>query len=87
MEVSQAMKEQYFLRRLNDYSTCLSAIVNKEASLIERIGHQIKGNSASYGFDGLQEIGAGLEQAALSKNWEEMKIFVEKLGSYLSKRQ
>jgi len=51
---------------------------------IQRIGHSMKGSGSSYGFDGISEIGKGIEEAARDDNREEISCLNDRLTEYLS---
>ena len=61
--------------RKKDIVTLDTAIKEKNFAEIQSVGHKLKGNAGSYGFDGLSEIVAGMEKAA-----KEQKLdIIEKL--------
>lgn len=85
MEIPPVMKSNYFTRRLKDHTDCLKAIEEKNFEPLERIGHQMKGNAQTFGFEDLAWIGDKLEIAALEKDWVRITTLVKKFGSYLEK--
>ncbi len=87
MEVLASMRTLYLERRLKDYSDCLIAIACRKADEIERVGHQIKGNAAPYGFKDLVKIGEELETSARTRDWNRISCSVERLGDFLSRPQ
>ena len=62
-ELSKELREKYIVRRWEDLEHCRGAIEKGDYALLTRIGHNLKGNAASYGFDQLGQIGAELEVA------------------------
>jgi HPt (histidine-containing phosphotransfer) domain-containing protein len=52
---------------------------------VEILGHQMMGSGASYGFQAITDIGAGLEQAAGSANSDASRKWVGELSSYLDR--
>jgi CheY-like chemotaxis protein/HPt (histidine-containing phosphotransfer) domain-containing protein len=51
---------------------------------VEILGHQMMGSGASYGFQAITDIGAGLEQAAGSADSDTSRKWVSELSSYLN---
>jgi CheY-like chemotaxis protein/anti-sigma regulatory factor (Ser/Thr protein kinase) len=52
---------------------------------VEILGHQMMGSGASYGFQAITDIGAGLEQAAGSADSDASRKWVSELSSYLNR--
>jgi HPt (histidine-containing phosphotransfer) domain-containing protein len=50
---------------------------------IQMIGHKLKGNAASYGFEKLTDLGASLEESSKSKNQEKIHQLILEIESYL----
>jgi len=70
MEISLELKKQYIARREKDLEDFVVAIDQKNAAYFIRVGHQLKGNALTYGFPELGLLGAKLEDAALTDNWD-----------------
>lgn len=87
MELPIEIRTNYFKNRLQDYGECLEALELKTSEKISRVGHQMKGNAITFGFDGLADIGENLENAAFNKDWDKIKIYIEKFGAYLSEQK
>ena len=51
---------------------------------IQTIGHKLKGNSGSYGFDEMGEIGARIEEAAKQNDLDTIVAETNELEKYLS---
>jgi PAS domain S-box-containing protein len=51
---------------------------------VERCGHSMKGTGGSYGFDGITQIGALIEEAGKARNTDAVNEGVEQLSSYLN---
>jgi HPt (histidine-containing phosphotransfer) domain-containing protein len=61
-------RQLYITRRQNDLSECLKAIESDDFSFFKKIGHQIKGNATTFGFDELAPIAIAMEQAATQQD-------------------
>lgn len=51
---------------------------------IQMIGHKLKGNAASYGFEKLTDLGASLEESAKIKNQELTQQLILQIETYLT---
>src|SRR5262249_11679875 len=56
--------------RRGDVRLVLEAIDHRSFDAIRRVGHNLKGSGASYGFPAISEIGRVLEEAALAQDTE-----------------
>lgn len=74
--VPYEMKVVYIQRRKADIEECLKAIDAENFSFLEKIGHQVKGNAQSFGFDELSPLGIALEIAAKTKDLPKAKSIV-----------
>lgn len=82
--IPHEMKVVYIQRRLADIAECNKAIETGDFSFLEKIGHQVKGNAQSFGFDDLSPIGIALEEAAKEKNVSTLKKLVQDFSSTVS---
>lgn len=86
MDIPEEMKAKYIERRKQDYATCVDALKNNDFETFLRIGHQLKGNAASFGFDDLGLIAAELETAAKVKDLSQIKNLLTKFESFLKNK-
>jgi HPt (histidine-containing phosphotransfer) domain-containing protein len=61
MEFPPEFYANYYQRRKLDLETLRNALNEKRIEDFKRIGHQIKGNAPSFGFDDLAEIAKKME--------------------------
>jgi len=61
----------------------LGALVRRDFETVEFLGHGMRGAGGMFGFPAISDIGAELEQAALSADVETAHTWVGKLSSYL----
>ncbi len=66
--IPDEMRRRYVDRRFKDIQDCHNKLVNLDWIFFERLGHQLKGNALSYGYEDLSEIAFDLEAAALEKD-------------------
>ena len=76
-QVPHEMKVIYIQRRLSDLEECRRAIESGDFPFLEKIGHQVKGNAQSFGFDSLSPIGIELEKAAKDRDIPNLKKAVD----------
>lgn len=76
-------KIKYIERRRKDLEGCLVALTNQDYKFLEKVGHDLKGNAITFGFDPLSTLGEKLETAANHKDLEEAKTLIGSYGEYL----
>lgn len=86
-QIPHEMKVVYIQRRLSDFAECNRAIETGDFSFLEKVGHQVKGNAQSFGFDALSPIGVALEAAAKERNIENIKKAVHDFGTAVANIQ
>ncbi len=86
VDISIEMKAKYLERRKQDYTDCLNAFIKSDFETFLRIGHQLKGNAASFGFGDLGVIAADMEQAAKIRDLPQIKIIVDKFEEFLKSK-
>jgi signal transduction histidine kinase/DNA-binding response OmpR family regulator len=69
--------------RRQDVRTMLDALARGDFATVERLGHTMSGVGASYGFQGITDIGAALEQEARNGDLESSRRWVGELSTYL----
>jgi HPt (histidine-containing phosphotransfer) domain-containing protein len=66
-----------------DVETVDAAINHADYETISRIGHKMKGEGGSYGFDAVTTMGASLEQAGLAKDLVAARDTITEIETYL----
>ncbi len=79
----KAVVPAYLEKRRSDIPVLRSALDQGDFATVRTLGHQMAGTGGGYGFDGITEIGAALEHAALASDMAAMKAQVEALDTYL----
>ncbi len=74
----------YLGKRLKEVSLMNSLVEIGGYTDIKRLGHNLKGSAASFGFVEIGIIGANIELAALEENGESIKGFASKIGDYIN---
>ncbi len=86
MELSPEQKKQYLIRRHKDLADCLKALETLDSAVLQRVGHQIKGNALTFGYPDLGTIGDALEKAIRAQDWEASREFVLKFQAFLDQQ-
>jgi len=79
------MRLLYLQRRKTDLINCQKAFESQDFSFLEKVGHQVKGNALSYGFDDLSPIATALEAAAQEKNMNHLKVVLINFNAAVEK--
>lgn len=78
----------YYLNYLREsLSTLKDGWAERNYSVIERFGHNIKGSGGVYGFHDISELGEQMEQAAKDEDESKTGELVEKLESILNEKE
>jgi signal transduction histidine kinase/DNA-binding response OmpR family regulator len=75
----------FLANRGKDVRAARAALARLDFQALRVLGHTMKGLGASYGFDGITEIGGALEQAALARDEAGARRAIEALESYLGR--
>ncbi len=81
MQVPAEARQKYLERRKQDIIASKEALSKQDYSFLERLGHQVKGNAVTFGFDELTNIAVAIEQAAKAKNMTQLQGLVEQFES------
>jgi HPt (histidine-containing phosphotransfer) domain-containing protein len=68
MEIPRSSQLKYLQRRLDEISSLKSTLLQGNFEPCIRVGHQLKGNAATFGLVEFQKIGQELEAAALNQD-------------------
>lgn len=66
ISIPQEIREKYLMRRQKDIEVLKASVASRELEEFKRIGHQLKGNAASFGYGDLEKIAIAMEAAAVS---------------------
>lgn len=84
--IPDEMRRVYIQRRRGDLTKLTEAAARNEAEVFHRIGHQIKGNAATYGYPDLEAIGIRLEQVANFGATSEAQALLKELAEWIEFR-
>jgi HPt (histidine-containing phosphotransfer) domain-containing protein len=86
MVIPEEMRKKYLDRRRRDIEELLTASDAADTGPFVRVGHQLKGNALTFGYEELAEVGARMEEAALAENWAEARACLSSLKEWLEKQ-
>ncbi len=69
--IPEEARLKYIERRLKDIESLREALVLKSFDEFKRIGHQLKGNAASFGYMDLEKVAIQLEVAGDKQDFHE----------------
>jgi CheY-like chemotaxis protein len=69
--------------RRKDVASMRDALALGDLKTVERLGHSMRSTGASYGFQGITDIGTDLEREAGIADVETSRLLVEELSTYL----
>src|ERR1700733_12968155 len=75
----------FLSRKRADLQTLRAALGKGDLATIGALGHKIKGEGGSFGFDAMSEIGGALEATARKGDLEPARQMVSDLSDYLEK--
>jgi signal transduction histidine kinase/CheY-like chemotaxis protein/HPt (histidine-containing phosphotransfer) domain-containing protein len=78
-----ALAPRYLKNMTKELKALRDAEAAKDDATVQRIGHNLHGNGASFGFPRFTDLGAELEQAAKEGRWHEIHRAVERFAGYL----
>jgi HPt (histidine-containing phosphotransfer) domain-containing protein len=88
VHINPGLKElipEYIENRYEDIKSITNALKNSDYTIIQILGHGMRGSGAGYGFNTISDIGRALEQAAKNKNSEEIKKRLSELKIFLER--
>lgn len=85
IEIPHEAVMKYIERRKTDVENCRLALQSGNLSLLETVGHQLKGNGITFGFPEISTIGEALEIAAKEHDTKAATEQVDALASIVEK--
>jgi HPt (histidine-containing phosphotransfer) domain-containing protein len=86
MEIPKSSQIKYIQRRLDEIEKLKSSLNEGNFETAQRVGHQLKGNAVTFGFDEFQQIGESLELAAQNQDLHSSLVLVEKIYFYANQK-
>jgi HPt (histidine-containing phosphotransfer) domain-containing protein len=73
----------FIAHKREDAQAIVAAIASADYEALSQVGHRIRGEGGSYGFEELTEIGAALEIAARARDLAAVRKSAHELSAYL----
>lgn len=79
MQVPEELKKKYLERRIVDIQCLMSSLEKNDFEPALKLGHQMKGNAATFDFPQMGPMGIAIEKAAQSRDRDGVKLVAKKL--------
>lgn len=83
--IPEEARQRYIERRKKDIESLRSALSARTFDEFKRIGHQLKGNAASFGYGDLEKVAVQMEAAGNSQDLHEAGKTVELFQAWLNR--
>jgi HPt (histidine-containing phosphotransfer) domain-containing protein len=86
MRITEDLRKKYDERRAQDAELLALSLDEGRFEVLARLGHQLKGNAATYGYEDLAQLGRKMEQAAEAHSLPEGKQCLYALRAWVQER-
>ena len=83
--IPEEARQRYLERRKNDVESLRQALQTKNFEEFKRIGHQLKGNAASFGYGDLEKIAIQLEAVGERQDANEGARLLDQFKQWLER--
>jgi HPt (histidine-containing phosphotransfer) domain-containing protein len=87
MKVPAELKRNYLERRIRDLGALRQALETGDYGLAAKLGHQVKGNAATFEFPQIAPLGLAMEKAAKKQDRGEITQLIGVMESLLLSAQ
>lgn len=84
-EIPEALRQKYLQRRHQDVEDCAQKLQSSDWAYFAQLGHQLKGNAPSYGYDDLAVIAERIETHAKERNTEALNAVIQEFEDWAQK--
>lgn len=85
--IPEELRLRYLARRSKDIEDCFERLRQMDWAFFERLGHQLKGNAPSYGYEDLGRIALKIEQSAISKDLMDLERHLNDFRDWLHQQK
>jgi HPt (histidine-containing phosphotransfer) domain-containing protein len=82
-EIPIELQKKYIERRWTDLKNCQDAFVKSDFLFLINLGHQLKGNAATYGHEKLGFIAEQIELFSKENNKIELQKWINQFSEYM----
>jgi HPt (histidine-containing phosphotransfer) domain-containing protein len=86
IKIPEEMRRRYTERRARDAEDLARSIEAGSFEVLARVGHQLKGNAATYGYEPLADLGRKMEHAAHEQSLPEAKECLYTLKAWVQEQ-
>ena len=86
IKIPEELRRRYMERRARDAEDLSLSLEAGQFDVLARLGHQLKGNAATYGYEQLADLGRKMEHAAKEQSLAEGKDCLFLLKAWLNER-
>lgn len=83
MAIPDEMRKKYLERRRRDIEELNTAAAKSDPAPFIKVGHQLKGNALTFGYQELADVGARMEEAGNQQDWAVAKECLASLEHWL----
>lgn len=83
--IPEEVRQKYIERRKKDLADCRVALLKLDFKCFAFVGHQIKGNAVTFGFDELTPIAIEMETLAVEKNVDKLHELLNRFEGFLNR--
>lgn len=87
MKVPLELKRKYLERRIQDIDYLIASLEENNFAPALKLGHQVKGNAATFEFPQIAPFGMKIESAAKNQDKEGVKHLIQLMASELQLAQ
>ncbi|MGZ3695744.1 MAG: Hpt domain-containing protein [Bdellovibrionota bacterium] len=87
LTIPDEMRQKYIGRRVQDLESLKAALAKSEFDLFFKVGHQLRGNAATFGYESLGILGEKLEHAGTARDSAEAEECLSVLEKWISEQK
>jgi HPt (histidine-containing phosphotransfer) domain-containing protein len=87
MKIPESLRKKYIEHRAHDAEDLAVSLEGGRFDVLARVGHQLRGNASTYGYEHLADLGRKMEHAVESGSLTEGKECLYSLKAWLSEQQ
>lgn len=87
LTIPDEMRHKYIDRRAQDLGSLQGALEKNDFEVFSKVGHQLRGNAATFGYDSLGVLGEKLEKVAESHDTAEAEACLSALRSWIAQQK
>ncbi len=86
MQIPEEMRKRYLERRKRDIEELTVALEARNFEFFKSVGHQLRGNAITFGYEELSVLGERLEQVSAEANTQAAELCLIEYRNWLQKQ-